>query len=128
MSQSSSHLRKLRKDALLAIESATRAGSYRGGSTRGGVEEIVEIDVYVTDLEADDGSKWSTVGGKALVAFVDIFAIRNRSVGRSRTRRWNLGRTRIRIAPRALWGSSAIAASASKFTFHNGSNRLPQPS
>src|SRR5215472_11137654 len=123
MSQSSSHLRKLRKDALLAIESATRAGSYRVGSTRGGVEEIVEIDVYVTDLEAHDGSKWSTVGGKASVAFEDIIAIRYRSVGCSSTRRWNLGRTRIWIAPRALWGSSAIAASAAEFAFHKGSNR-----
>lgn len=49
-------------------ESAIRAGSHGIRNTLTGIEKIVKIDVNVTDLEPDDGSKWSAIGWKSPVA------------------------------------------------------------
>jgi|ERR1041385_3202855 hypothetical protein len=106
------------------MQSAARADSHGVRSTLTGIEEIVEIDIHMTNLEPDDRSKRSAIGWKSSVTFVDIITIRDGSVDRRGIRRGNLGCTRFWIAPRTLRGSSAIAAFATEFALHKSSNRV----
>ena len=108
----------------MLIEGTGGAGSDRVGSTVGGIEAVIKINIYVTGLEADDCSKWRSIGGKASVVFVDVVAIGDRGIyGRGAWCR-DIGCTRFRVAPRTLSGSSTITAFASKLGFYKGSNRL----
>lgn len=85
-------------------ESAIRAGSHGIGNTLTGIEEIVKIDVNVTDLEPDDGSKWSAIGWKSPVALEDIVTITHGCVDRSRVNGGNLSSIRFWIAAtRSAW-------------------------